>query len=275
MPFCEGETLAERLMRGPISVVEAAELLAPIAEALASLHRAGIRHQDVKPDNIFLAKLDDERTLPLLLDLGVAARADDLTVAGTPAFFAPEVARRVTSPEEHVGVDDRADVFALGLTFAQSIVPENEEDEADLDAFLNERANATPRFDDARLANVKRSLARWTAFTAKERPSAGELASELHALARHDVPRRWSRSGGVALGAGLALACVALALGVAAAMGLPSAALSSLAGAGAAQAATAPPPSFVERARTVALEERLEAAETRAAALEERLTSCR
>jgi serine/threonine protein kinase len=282
MPFYEGETLAERLARGPLPVEEAAALLAPIAEALASLHRAGIRHQDIKPDNIFVAQLDDQRTLPVLLDLGVAARAEDLAVAGTPAYFAPEVARRVTSPDDHVAVDDRADVFALALTFAQAIAPDLQDEEVDLDAFLRERAAAVPRFVDTRLLPVKRALVRWAAENAKERPSASELATELHALSRrHATPPRAWRS--VALGAALTLAAVALALGVAASMGVPLHTLGvPLQGVSphtqAAQvstvAASPPPANLVERARTVALEQRLEAAESRAAALEERLTAC-
>lgn len=275
MPFYEGETLSERLARGPLEVKEAAELLAPIAEALACLHRAGIRHQDVKPDNLFLAKLDEQRTLPVLLDLGVAARADDLAVAGTPAFFAPEVAQRVTSPDEHVAVDDRADVFALGLTFAHAIAPSADDEEADLDAFLRERAEASPRLVGKRLAKVRGPIARWTAFSAKDRPSASELATELHRLGGHEGARSTSGWSRVALGAAIALACVALGAGIATAMGwqppIAYAAGSSIA---TPAQVSAPPPSIVEHARTVALEERLEAAETRAAALEERLTSC-
>lgn len=273
MPFYEGETLAERLARCPLSVEEAAALLAPIAEALASLHRAGIRHQDIKPDNIFVAQLDDQRTLPVLLDLGVAARAEDLAVAGTPAYFAPEVARRVTSPDDHVAVDDRADVFALALTFAQSIAPDLQDEEVDLDAFLRERAAAVPRFVDTRLLPVKRSLVRWAAEDARSRPTASELATELHALSRRQVTPRARAWRGVALGAALTLGAVALALGLATKMGV------SLRAPGTAPhvstvVASPPPANLVERARTVALEQRLEAAESRAAALEERLTAC-
>jgi serine/threonine protein kinase len=273
MPFYEGETLAERLVRGPLPIDEAAALLAPIAEALASLHRAGIRHQDIKPDNIFVAELDDERTLPVLLDLGVAARADDLAVAGTPAYFAPEVARRVTSPDDHVAVDDRADVFALALTFAQAIAPDAQDEEVDLDAFLRERAAAVPPFVDKRLSPVKRALVRWAAADAKSRPTASELATELHALSRRQVAPRERAFRSVALGAALTLAAVALALGLATTMGV------SLHTPGTAPhvstvVASPPPANLVERARTVALEQRLEAAESRAAALEERLTAC-
>ncbi len=274
MPFYDGETLAERVASKPMSSTEAAEVLAPIAEALACLHRAGIRHQDVKPDNIFLAKLDDARTLPVLLDLGVAARADDLAVAGTPAFFAPEVARRLTSPDEHVAIDDRADVFALGLTFAQSIAPSAGDDEEDLDAFLRDRAAGSPPITDARLETVKRALARWTAADAKDRPDASGLAAELHRMGSMKTSagsaRGWGRH---VIAASLVLAVLALA-GTALALSNETAVRSAIARMTPDAPAAVAPPSIVSSAHTVALEERLEAAEARARELQERLSSC-
>ncbi|HEX9297772.1 MAG TPA: protein kinase, partial [Polyangiaceae bacterium] len=55
MPVYEGETLADRLKRGPLNLDEAYEVFLPIARALDALHNAGLRHQDIKPENIFLA----------------------------------------------------------------------------------------------------------------------------------------------------------------------------------------------------------------------------
>ncbi|MBN8616339.1 MAG: serine/threonine protein kinase [Deltaproteobacteria bacterium] len=272
MPFYEGETLAERVARSPLTPVEAAEVLAPIAEALACLHRAGIRHQDVKPDNIFLAKLDDARTLPVLLDLGVAARADDLAVAGTPAFFAPEVARRLTSPDDHVAIDDRADVFALGLTFAQSIAPSIETEEDDLDAFLRQRAEASPTITDGRLKGIKKPLSRWLAASAKERPDASSLASELHHL-RASASTKTRGSARTALAMTLLLAVVVLAVAALAISEDPSL-LATIAPQTSAPEPVVVAPSLVTNARTLALEERVEAAEARARALQERLSSC-
>ena len=74
MPLYRGETLATRLSRGQLSRREAREIFEALAEALATLHGAGVRHQDIKPDNIFLAQLDPEaeRRLPVLIDLGLA-----------------------------------------------------------------------------------------------------------------------------------------------------------------------------------------------------------
>ena len=55
MPVYEGETLGDRLERAPLSLEDAHEIFLPIARALDALHKAGLRHQDIKPENIFLA----------------------------------------------------------------------------------------------------------------------------------------------------------------------------------------------------------------------------
>lgn len=82
MPVYEGETLATRLERGTLGLREAYDIFLPIARGIEALHQAGLRHQDIKPDNIFLARFAG-RLHPFLLDLGVAAERDASFVAGT------------------------------------------------------------------------------------------------------------------------------------------------------------------------------------------------
>ncbi len=94
MPWYVGETLAQRIARSPLTRAEARDIFAPLARALEAMHASGVRHQDVKPDNIFLAKLPGGAVLPVLLDLGVAASDADRLLAGTPTYLAPEVAAR-------------------------------------------------------------------------------------------------------------------------------------------------------------------------------------
>ena len=64
----EGETLRERIARGPLPWRKAAEMGAAIAEGLAAAHSKGIVHQDIKPANIFLTS--DGRVK--ILDFGLA-----------------------------------------------------------------------------------------------------------------------------------------------------------------------------------------------------------
>ncbi|HEY3933916.1 MAG TPA: protein kinase [Gemmatimonadales bacterium] len=121
MPFVEGESLSERLQRGPMPTLEAVRLLREVADALAYAHTRGIVHRDIKPANIMLSGRH-----ALVTDFGVAKAvaagqrvaepAADLTALtsvgmalGTPAYMAPEQA--VADPN----VDQRADIYSLGV----------------------------------------------------------------------------------------------------------------------------------------------------------------
>ena len=120
MEWLEGETLDDRLARGPLSIAESVDLAGRIADALASAHRRGIVHRDIKPSNLFLPQknLADVK----VLDFGLARRVLDpkrLTLAGgimgTPMYMAPEQARGETN------IDPRADIFALGCVLFECL----------------------------------------------------------------------------------------------------------------------------------------------------------
>src|SRR5690606_29568266 len=87
MPFYVGEMLLERLERGPLELDDTLAHFERLARALAALHAAGIRHQDIKPENIFLVELatgaaaDRPEILAVLLDLGVAAPNGEMALA--------------------------------------------------------------------------------------------------------------------------------------------------------------------------------------------------
>jgi serine/threonine protein kinase len=188
MPWYDGETLESRLQREPLSRAEALEIFQPLARALAAMHAAGVRHQDVKPENIFLARIPgfgkDEVT-PVLLDLGVAATEAEMVVAGTPTYFAPEVAAQFAAVEEKPTVSNKADVFALALSLRNALEPETQEDVAAgaVDTFIEKRSKDTPHAPVRRaLRYLKPSFERWLNYDAERRPSADELAEELTVL---------------------------------------------------------------------------------------------
>src|SRR4051812_15092057 len=113
MSWLEGETLAQRLARGPVSVRETARFAIRVGMALGHAHDADVVHRDIKPSNILLLKGQLER--PVLIDFGVAHACpvaepleDETVFLGTVGYVSPEQARGDRD------IDARADVFALG-----------------------------------------------------------------------------------------------------------------------------------------------------------------
>lgn len=111
MPFYEGETLEQRLSRHPkLGLEEGRRIGVKLCQALASLHRAGVIHRDIKPDNVILGTGGEVR----LIDLGVVRLPglEDVLggdIPGTPSFMAPEL----FAGEQG---DEASDLYALGAT---------------------------------------------------------------------------------------------------------------------------------------------------------------
>ncbi len=109
MEYVDGEDLASVLRRmGRPSNDKAIEIARQICLGLAAAHEAGMLHRDLKPANIMI----DGRGRVRITDFGLAGLAEDLaregSVAGTPAYMAPE---QLT----HGQVSVRSDIYALGL----------------------------------------------------------------------------------------------------------------------------------------------------------------
>lgn len=217
MPYYRGDTLAARLRRGPLSREEARTIFEPLANALAAMHRSGVRHQDIKPENIFLAELDpgesgEATILPVLLDLGVAVRDAEAVLAGTPCYFAPEVAARFAGIPDPPALSDRSDVFSLALALRNAIEPETMEDivGGSVDAFIARRARRAPAPPSSKpLSFLRQSFERWLSLRPDDRPTAEELARELRILTQPEE-RRARRSAVFRWVAPVVIAFVAL-----------------------------------------------------------------
>jgi serine/threonine-protein kinase len=114
MDLLVGETLAERLTRGPLAPEEIVAVLAPALEGVASAHEAGVIHRDLKPSNILLVPTPDGPRA-VVVDFGVSRLVDedsDLTnsaaVLGTPTYMSPEQARGTRN------ITSASDQFSLG-----------------------------------------------------------------------------------------------------------------------------------------------------------------
>ena len=121
MEWLEGEDLAHRLARQPLTPSETLALLRRAAEALASAHQQGIIHRDIKPSNLFLREGRPEDVV--VLDFGLARYAVPTLVAvtasnmvlGTPGYMAPEQAS--SQPQ----ITPSADVFSLGCVLYECL----------------------------------------------------------------------------------------------------------------------------------------------------------
>jgi Tol biopolymer transport system component/predicted Ser/Thr protein kinase len=122
MEYLEGESLAERLEKGPLPVAQVLQYGTQIASALDKAHRSGVTHRDLKPGNIMLTKSGAK-----LLDFGLAkadpqlttgATLTDMTPRATPMTLQGAILGTVPymSPEQVDGneVDARSDIFSLG-----------------------------------------------------------------------------------------------------------------------------------------------------------------
>jgi tetratricopeptide (TPR) repeat protein len=123
MELLQGETLQQRLLRGPLEAALVVDLGIALADGLDAAHRAGIVHRDIKPANIFLTAHG-----PKILDFGLAKAASlpatgaslQSTMAKSPMLTEPGSTVGTVaymSPEQLRGeeLDERTDLFSLGL----------------------------------------------------------------------------------------------------------------------------------------------------------------
>ena len=169
LELVEGETLQQRLIRGPLHVPDALRYAADIAAALEAAHAKGIIHRDLKPSNI---KISAGRTIKVL-DFGVAKLAEELdagphtsplltaTLGGTREGALVGTVAYI-SPEQAMGdsVDKRTDIWAFGCVVYEMLTAER--------AFPGLAVADT-------LANVMRGEPNWTVLPQSTPPAIRKL----------------------------------------------------------------------------------------------------
>jgi len=125
----EGETLRERLTRGPMQLSEAVDVAIQVASALVAAHQAGIVHRDIKPENIMLRQDGYVK----VLDFGIAKLAETEVPVNTPRDEALVLVEtnlgsilgtvRYMSPEQARGaqVDNATDIWSLGVVLYEML----------------------------------------------------------------------------------------------------------------------------------------------------------
>lgn len=187
MPYVEGQTLRERLVRErELPINEATRLLREIADAMSAAHAKGVVHRDLKPENIMLSGRH-----ALVADFGVAKAVSESTgrnsltsagvALGTPSYMAPEQA----TADPHT--DHRADLYALGVIAYEMLTGQPPFVRATPQATLSAQVMESPRPVTESRATIPPALAdivmRCLAKKPADRPStADEVLGALEAL---------------------------------------------------------------------------------------------
>jgi TolB-like protein/Tfp pilus assembly protein PilF/predicted Ser/Thr protein kinase len=116
MAYYEGETLKEKIERGPLETAEAINIVLQIGQGLANAHQRGVFHRDIKPANILITKDKQAK----IVDFGLAKLSGQtkVTKAGTTLGTAAYM-----SPEQVLGedVDYRTDIWSLGAVLYETL----------------------------------------------------------------------------------------------------------------------------------------------------------
>ncbi|WP_328477102.1 serine/threonine protein kinase [Actinoplanes sp. NBC_00393] len=187
MELLSGETVAARLVDGPIPWGEAVSIGTAVAEALAAAHAAGVVHRDIKPGNVMLCPGGVK-----LLDFGISAAAgepdDDDTGAtfGTPAYAAPE--RLDGKPAEPA-----TDLYGLGVLLFEMVAGEPPYSVDTWEELAAAQASGPAQLPEGLPARLRELIARCLQDEPHRRPSAAEARRTLARLipsspARSTIP---------------------------------------------------------------------------------------
>lgn len=149
MACYEGETLRERMERGPLDLDEVLDISLQISAGLTKAHGEGVVHRDLKPANVMITG----DGIAKIMDFGLAKLAGRLritrtdTTMGTPAYMSPEQARGDD-------VDHRSDIWSVGVVLYEMLTGElpfkGDHEQAVIHSILNEAP--------ARIAALRRNI---------------------------------------------------------------------------------------------------------------------
>ena len=200
-----GETLEDRLKRGPLPIDEAIDVSLQIAAGLEAAHEAGVIHRDLKPANIRITPDGKVK----LLDFGLAKSAtvgeqhssdsvlstEQGRLLGTPTYMAPEQARGKS-------IDKRVDIWAYGCVLFECLTAKRAFEGETLTDVLASVLNQEPdwtRLPTATPANVRELLRACFEKNARMRlRDIGDARVLLAAPAQERVATSSSRKGSLA-----------------------------------------------------------------------------
>ena len=181
----EGETLKERIARGPLSLDDAIDIATQVGQGLAEAHGAGIVHRDIKPANLLITKTGVVK----ILDFGLAKLAGSEgvtqtgTTVGTVAYMSPEQARGQE-------VDHRTDIWSLGVVLYEMLAGTPPFQGENLLSISNAIVDGEPPSLTGSSSSVQPVAGKALTKDRTQRyPSVSDLVADLRAVQRHaDAP---------------------------------------------------------------------------------------
>jgi serine/threonine-protein kinase len=219
MEYVEGETLRERIRRGPPTVEEALAIATQVASGLGETHGKGILHRDIKSANIMVTGKGQAKVMDFGLAKlrGASSLTRSHTTLGTVAYMSPEQARGED-------LDGRTDIWSLGVVLYEMLTGElpfrGDHEQTVIHSILHSEPRPPSRVRAGLPSGVDEVVGRALAKEAAERyATMEELRADLEAVAAGLRPvearrRVWrtifGSKGTTVLGAALIVAVVAL-----------------------------------------------------------------
>jgi TolB-like protein/tetratricopeptide (TPR) repeat protein/predicted Ser/Thr protein kinase len=183
MECIEGESLRQKILRGPLPHAEALDIAIQVAEGLAEAHKKRIIHRDIKPGNIMLT----EKGLAKVMDFGLAKAlgrsliTKEARTMGTVAYMSPEQARGLP-------VDYRTDIWSLGVVLYELLTGQlpfkGEYDQSIIHSILNREPDPVSKHRKDLPKGLEQVIGRSLAKSPDDRyPSMEELLADLKAVA--------------------------------------------------------------------------------------------
>lgn len=190
MAYYDGETLRERIGRGPLSVTDTVDLGAQLAAGLSAAHRNGILHRDIKPENLLVTR---DGVLKIV-DFGVAKiLGEELPSAGMPlgtaAYMSPEQTRG--EPPDH-----RTDLWSTGVVLYEMLAgvrPFGGEGEALIHAIRNDSPRPLSEVRPDVPARLVKCVERCLEKDRQRRPESADILARDLREASGPVSRAGSR----------------------------------------------------------------------------------
>ncbi len=210
--YIRGQSLAERLVQGPMTPSEAAQIVTQVCEGLQHAHQQGVFHRDIKPANILL---DDKRNA-LVADFGLAVMEGDQhtrrgEVSGSPGYMSPEQVRG----DAHL-LDGRTDIWSVGVILYEALTGRRPYSDTSREQLFEEILHRDPKplrlIDPAIPLELERITLRCLRKDIADRyATAADVATELRGwLTTEQMPvpqgdKQSSRGLTVLVGGGIAL----------------------------------------------------------------------